>query len=210
MQAVMAGDAPSLPGMIVRLNPTTALPVASHGETYYVLDGALIPRHGDSEEAIAAAQRFNERFGVESNYILHTNFEGQEGVLHRPTWLVALYRVEDAETAAELVRQHARYDQAVGYDEMVELDTLPAVDWPVAGSAYTEAWEDGSTNRGYRLTVAVGSTVAIVDVSAPGGVSEAVAFDLVEAQAACLEFGECAPVPAPFPPAGTAPATPAG
>jgi hypothetical protein len=200
----VASGAPGLPSLVLRLNPAVALPVETHNETYDAIDGQPVPHQGDSAEAIAAAGEFNELYGIESSYIAHTNFAWQEGVQHRPTWLVALYRVESADVAADLVSQHARYDRAVGYDELIELDALPAVDSPVAGSAYTEAWEDGSLNEGYRITVAVGNTVAMVDVSAPGGVSQEVAFALVEAQVACLEIGTCAPVTAPFEPAPAA------
>jgi hypothetical protein len=198
MQAI--SETPGLPQLVVRLDPTSALPVDTHNEAYYVLDGVTIPHQGDSAEAIEAAEEFNARYGVDASYIAHTTFDGQEGVLQRPTWLVALYRVESAGTAADLVGQHARYDRSVGYDELVELDALPAVGGPVAGSAYTEAWEDGSVNEGYRITVAVGDVVAIVDVSAPGGVSQNVAYALVEAQAACLEIGMCTSLQAPFAP----------
>ncbi len=196
-----------LPSLVLRLNPAEALPIAVHDEGYFSVDGRTMPHQGDSAEAIAAANRFNELYGVEASYIAHTTFAWQEGVLHRPTWLVALYTVEGPGAAADLVGQHARYDRSVGYDELVELDELPELDGPVAGSAYTEAWADGSLSEGYRITVAVGSTVAIVDISAPGGVDERDAFALVEAQVACLKLGMCAPLPAPFLPV-TVPATP--
>ncbi len=199
--------APGLQPLVLRLDPTAGMPVDRHTEGYYVIGGEQIPHQGDSEDAIARARQFNELYGVDASYIAHTTFDGQEDVLQRPTWLVALYRVGSAETAADLVGQHARYDRSVGYDELVELDALPAVDGPVAGSAYTEAWEDGSLNEGYRITVAVGNTVAIVAVSAPGGVSQDVAFALVEAQVACLEIGICTSLQAPFGPVPE-PATP--
>jgi hypothetical protein len=193
-----AGAAPGLTGLVVRLGPSAGLPIDSHEEGYFSLGGRQIPHRGDTEETLAAASAFIDTYGVEASYIAHTTFAWQEGVDHRPAWLVALYRVGDADAAAELVRQHARYDRTVGYDTLVELDALPAVDWPVAGSAYTEAWPDGSQSAGYRITVAVGTMVAIVDVSAPAGVSEETAFALVEAQVSCLEWGGCAPIAAPF------------
>jgi hypothetical protein len=199
-----AGEAPGLFHLAVHLDPVAGLPIDSHAEGYFSVNGQHIRHQGDSDEALAAAATFIATHGVEASYILHTTFAWQEGADHRPAWLVALYRVGDAEAAAELVSQHARYDRTVGYDTLVELDALPAVDWPVAGSSYSEAWPDGSESAGYRITVAVGTTVAIVDVSAPGGVSEETAFALVEAQVACLEFGACDPVQAPFAPAPAA------
>ena len=60
------------------------------------------------------------RYGVDASYIAHTTFDEQEDALQRPTWLVALYRVESAETAADLVGQHADQIGLRGHLDRIE------------------------------------------------------------------------------------------
>jgi hypothetical protein len=208
MQSVLAGDAPNLPGMIVRLDPTAELEVEGHLEGYYVLDGRVVPWEGDTLASLGRADDFQQQWGVVAEYSARTAFVPQSGGASHPFYLVHLFRLESSADAAALVREHAQYDETLGYTAMAELESLPPVDGAVAGVSYTAPWEDGSENEGFRIWFQVGATVVVMEASDLGGVEDALMFQLVERQAACLEFGSCAPIPAPFPGPGPS-ATPA-
>ncbi len=209
MQVVIASDGPNLPGMVVRMSPSAGLDIDTHDEAYYTLESKAIPHYGDSLAALQDAAAFLDRWGIEANYLSRTLFAAAPGDQHGPYFMVQLFRLGSADEAAALVRGHMEYDEMPGYIELNELDELPEVDGAVAAVSYVYEWDDGSMDRGYRIWVQVGRTVAVVEASAPDGVEQALMFNLVERQVGCLEFGTCAPIPVPFPVSGAPAATPA-
>jgi hypothetical protein len=209
MQEAVAGEALNLPGMVVRMSPSAELDIDTHDEAYYTLEGTAIPHYGDSLAALQDAAAFLDRWGIEANYLSRTLFAAAPVDQHGPYFMVQLFRLGNADNAAALVRGHMQYDDISGYIELNELDELPDVDGAVAGVSYVYEWDDGSTDRGYRVWVQVGRTVAVVEASDPDGVEQALMFDLVERQVGCLEFGACEPIPVPFPVSSAPAATPA-
>jgi len=195
---VAASDGPVLPGFVVRMDPATGLDVSGYQEMYHVLDGAVIAQLGDTEAEVSSAESFRDRWGIEDNYVFRINFTGPGDGQHRPFYQAQLLALGSPEDAAALVNAHLQYDEALGYASVGVLEELPTLDGAVAGISYVAPWPDGSENAGYRIWFQVGATVAVVDVSAPGGVDQRVAFALVDRQLACLEGGDCAPVAAPF------------
>ena len=222
INAVLAGDSPNLPGIVLRIGEDAFFDSSgAYSEGYRLLDGELPPYYGFEDDVLADP---NGTTGADAVYELEQGFvRGEDAAPGDAYYLNRLYRFPDNATAEAFMASRPEalatggFRLATGATDETRSDLVPGEASNVGDEsmafAFVRAFDDGRRAEGYEVYVRVGNTVAAVSLEGPPDTPLGQVTDLAEAQAACLEAGECPagyPVPEEFsaPISGTSEATP--
>jgi hypothetical protein len=223
MEAAIAGGAPNLPSLLLRIGDDPLAATTNYAEGYRLLNGEIRPYYAGFQDDILADPAAT--VGADAVYELEESFQlGEEEAPTDPYFLTRLYRFPDeaAATAFMAGRPEALatggFLLATGATDEASAELLPgeATDLGDESMAFSfvRAFDDGGRFEGFEVYVRVGAMVAAVSLENPPGMTLDLVAEIAAAQAACLEAGACPdalPVPEALlaPPAIPDAATPA-
>lgn len=193
IEAVRAGAAPALSGMVIRLSGADVVPLA---DEYSLLDGENIRAYGQStDESIVASSLAASEHRIDGYRLQQQLTAGTDDTDDDTWYLVTLETFADAEGAGQWV---AAAPMRLGENPAVA--TFQIIEGTVYGDAsllHTSSSTDGLYQ--YRSAIVqVGVMVVTIDLAAADSPPEAVLDALVQLQIACLREGGCLePVAAP-------------
>jgi hypothetical protein len=188
----LAGNAPGLSTLVVRLDSIEGTPVVPFLDHYEVTSGTLQPFVGMIDESVNALREEIGTFGIEDRYrleqVVQTDPEGPAAV-DNPFVVVHLARFADDRGAAEWVEGAAERLDALSYfsdvEEVAEADVLG--DSSIA-ARYSVDYDEQTTVDGYAFFVQFGDFAFGIEVD---NGSLAAVTELAGAQLACLEDSAC-------------------
>ena len=200
MEAVLSGGSPNLPSLLLRLGDDPFFATADYREGYRLLNGDLPPFYADSVDDIladpAALGAADAVYELVEFFIFGADVSAEDHFL-----LNRLYPFPDV-AAAEAFMASRPDALAMGGNRLWSGATEEAGSDLLQGEAldlgdeslafeFMRAFDDGARFEGYEIYVRLGGMVAAVSLEGPPEMGLAQVEEIAEAQAACLEAGEC-------------------
>ncbi|MGD9714620.1 MAG: hypothetical protein AB7V46_21560, partial [Thermomicrobiales bacterium] len=205
IEAVRAGGAPGLSGMVNRLSGVEVLPLA---DEYFLLDGESIRAYGQSlDDSVAVSDMAASERRVDGYRMQQQLTSGTDATEDDTWYFVSLEAFADTASASQWI---AGTLQRIGANP--DLSNVQIIDGTGYGDAsvlYTASSADG-VYQYQGAVLQVGAMVVAIDLVGSDAPSEVMLDSILQQQITCLQEGGCVapmavPSVSPQPPGGSRP-----
>ncbi len=190
IETVREDGGPGLEHQVLRFASDGEL-VFYDGDFYTRIDGDLLPRYGEDEDALELQEELDGEFGITDVYRMYQviGWTGEAGVL----WSVTLRQFDDEDDVEDWVASGDEWMEQNGVDD-VELaeDDLDIGDGAVAVTYRSPSSDDENTPHWVALFIQVDDIGLLVQIGYPGEPADIDSvIELAEMQVECVEEGSC-------------------
>jgi hypothetical protein len=189
IETVRDDGGPGLEHQVLRFESDGEL-VYYTGDNYTRIDGDLLPRYGQDDDALDLQEEMDEQFGITDVYRMSQTI-GWNGEV-ATVWSVTVRQFDDEDDAADWVASADEWMETFGAaDVEMDDDDLGIGDSAVAVTYLTG--DDGDTDPYWTAAfIQVGDIGLVVQIAYPGESPDIdLVAELAEMQVACVEDGGC-------------------